>query len=91
VSYFALTDGTIDVYLTSSTDPARVFSAPVRLTDQSFDPSAGIAEEGSGKHGSWWVGDYQGLALGGGHAYAVWNDTRTGTLQLFAASAPIGS
>jgi hypothetical protein len=42
---------------------------------------------GSGpKHGAWWIGDYQGITAGAGAFHLVWNDTRTGKLDLFAAT-----
>jgi hypothetical protein len=39
-----------------------------------------------GKYGTWWLGDWQGIAGGAGAFHLVWNDTRTGKLDLFAAT-----
>jgi DNA-directed RNA polymerase specialized sigma24 family protein len=39
-----------------------------------------------GKYGIWWIGDWQGIAGGAGAFHLVWNDTRTGKLDLFAAT-----
>jgi hypothetical protein len=36
--------------------------------------------------GAWWVGDYQGITASAGAFHLVWNDTRTGKLDLFAAT-----
>lgn len=33
-------------------------------------------------------GDWQGIAASAGSIHLVWNDTRTGKLDLFAASIP---
>ena len=37
-------------------------------------------------NGIWWIGDWQGIAGGVGAFHLVWNDTRTGKLDLFAAT-----
>ena len=42
-----------------------------------------------GKHGAWWIGDYQGIAATGSTFHLVWNDTRTGKLDLYAAGVPV--
>jgi hypothetical protein len=39
-----------------------------------------------GKYGTWWLGDWQGIASGAGAFHLVWNDTRTGKPDLFAAT-----
>jgi len=33
-----------------------------------------------------WIGDWQGIASSAGAFHLVWNDTRTGKLDLFAAT-----
>jgi hypothetical protein len=55
------------------------------VSGTSFDPNLGVQ---GGKGGAWWIGDYQGLAAGGGMVYPLWNDTRTGRLEIFAAAVP---
>jgi hypothetical protein len=57
------------------------FQQTVRLTSTPFDPALATLGSG-GKHGAWWIGDYQGLAAGGGMLYPVWNDTRSGHLEI---------
>lgn len=39
-----------------------------------------------GKYGTWWLGDWQGIASGADAFHLVWNDTRTGKRDLFAAT-----
>jgi hypothetical protein len=84
VSYLALLHGRVDVFLASSTSHGARFAAPRRVTSQPFDPMLGIRE--GGKTGEWWIGDYQGLAAGGGRIYPIWGDTRTGHLEIFTAA-----
>jgi hypothetical protein len=60
------------------------------LIGGAFDPALGVLSAGKGKDGSsWWIGDYQGLAVGGGVAHPFWNDTRTGRLEICTAAIPI--
>ena len=56
---------------------------PMKVTTTSFDPHS---PTGLGKHGAWWLGDYQGIAGTSRTFHLVWNDTRTGKLDLFAAT-----
>ena len=86
VTAFALKDGRVDVVLWRAAGLGGPFDAGRRITSEAFDPAAGMPDT---KHGAWWIGDYQGLATGGGVLHALWNDTRTGNLQLFAAAIPI--
>jgi hypothetical protein len=53
-----------------------------QVTTTAFDPHSPTAS--GGKHGAWWIGDYQGITAGAVHL--VWNDTRTGKLDLYAAT-----
>jgi len=53
------------------------------VTSRPFDPARGTL---SGKHGAWWIGDYQGLASAAGRIHPFWNDPRTGRLEIFTAS-----
>jgi hypothetical protein len=60
------------------------FQAPLHVTTTAFDPHS--ATESGMKHGAWWIGDYQGITTSAGAFHLVWNDTRTGKLDLFAAT-----
>jgi hypothetical protein len=86
VSFFATRAAGVDVYLaTSSTDGAS-FAAPRRLTPSPFDPSKGLP---TGKGGPF-IGDYQALAATASTVYPLWNDTRTGRLELYTVRVPAG-
>jgi hypothetical protein len=39
-----------------------------------------------GKYGAWRIGDWRGITSSAGAFHLVWNDTRTGKLDLFAAT-----
>jgi hypothetical protein len=84
VSAFALANGRVDVVLLVSPPGGLRFGPPLRVTANSFDPTQGTPS--GGKHGAWWIGDYQGLASTGDAFHPVWNDTRTGKLDLFTAT-----
>jgi hypothetical protein len=92
VSFFELHGGRVDLYLerhpegTRAPSPDLVFGPAQRITTRSFNPARGLPHS---KHGLWWIGDYQGLAAGGGSIHPVWNDTRTGHLEIFTASLPV--
>ena len=84
VSAFALANGHVDVVaLVSQPVPLR-FGTSRRVTTVAFDPAH--SPTSPGKHGAWWIGDYQGIASGAGAVHLVWNDTRNGKLDLFAAT-----
>jgi hypothetical protein len=85
ISAFALQGGNVDEVLLVSTPGQLHFSAPLRVTTTAFDPRRGSIDSNE-KEGAWWIGDYQGIATGAGGFHLVWNDARTGNLQLFAAS-----
>jgi hypothetical protein len=86
LSAFALADGRIDTVLFRSPARRLSFGPPLTVTNRSFDPARGVQ---GGKHGAWWVGDYQGLAASTASAvHPLWNDTRTGALELFTAAVP---
>jgi hypothetical protein len=85
ISAFALVNGRVDVVLLVSAPGTLQFAAPQRLTTAAFDPANSPTKAG-GKHGAWWIGDYQGITSGDGAFHVVWNDTRTGKLDLFAAT-----
>ena len=52
------------------------------MTTAGFDPHNSTT---GGKHGAWWVGDYQGLTAIDGAFQLMWNDARLGQLDLYAA------
>ena len=56
------------------------------MTTAPFDPHSATAT--GQKHGAWWIGDYQGITASAGAFHLVWNDTRTGKMDLFAATLP---
>lgn len=85
ISAFALQGGNVDEVLLVSTPGQLHFSAPLRVTTTAFDPRRGSIDSNE-KEGAWWIGDYQGITTGAGAFHLVWNDARTGNLQLFAAS-----
>ena len=72
--------------LTRSTTHGTAFNSPLRVTSRAFNPALGLT--GNPKHGLWWIGDYQGLAAGGGVIHPFWNDTRPGRLEIFTAAVP---
>ncbi|HWE15410.1 MAG TPA: sialidase family protein, partial [Solirubrobacteraceae bacterium] len=84
ISAFALANGGVDQVLLLSRAGELRFRPPLRVTTAPFDPHSPTTS--GGKHGSWWIGDYQGITAGAGTFHLVWNDTRTGKLDLFAAT-----
>ena len=85
ISTFALANGRIDeILLISQPDELR-FGPPLQVTTASFDPQNPTTAS-RGKYGAWWIGDWQGLTTSPGAFHVVWNDTRTGKLDLFAAT-----
>jgi hypothetical protein len=84
ISAFALSHGLINEVLLLSRPRTLSFGPPVRITTAPFSP-AGKTPTGT-KHGAWWIGDWQGIAATAGGIHLVWNDTRTGKLDLFAAT-----
>ena len=85
ISAFALANGRIDEVLLISASGELRFAPPLRVTRTPFDP-LDPATASRGKYGTWWIGDWQGIASSAGAFHLVWNDTRTGKLDLFAAT-----
>jgi hypothetical protein len=83
ISAFALANGRVNQVLLVSRPRELRFRPPLRVTTTAFDPHSPTT---GGKHGAWWIGDYQGITAGAGGFHLVWNDTRTGKLDLFAAT-----
>jgi hypothetical protein len=75
----------IDVYLAQSVDGGASFLPNVRVTTQSWDPSVDAPVDGGGLQ---FIGDYQGLAVSDQFAFPFWNDTRTGSQEIFTALVP---
>jgi hypothetical protein len=85
ISAFALANGRIDEVLLVSRAGELRFGPPLRVTTAPFNPLDPTTAS-RGKYGIWWIGDWQGIASGARAFYLVWNDTRTGKLDLFAAT-----
>jgi len=83
ISAFALAHGLVNQVLLLSQPHQLRFRAPLQVTTTPFDPHSPTA---GGKHGAWWIGDYQGITASAGAFHLMWNDTRTGKLDLFAAT-----
>lgn len=75
----------IDVFLAQSINHGTSFLKNVRVTTQSWNPAAGAPVD---EYGSQFIGDYQGLAVDNHFAHPFWNDTRTGSQQIFTAAVP---
>jgi hypothetical protein len=84
ISAFALAHGLVNQVLLLSTPHQLRFRAPLQVTTIPFDPHS--PTESGRKHGAWWIGDYQGITTSAGAFHLMWNDTRTGKLDLFAAT-----
>jgi hypothetical protein len=85
LSVFELTGGRAHVVMVTSTPAGASFGPPRTVTGSSFDPTLGLANRAA-QH---WIGDYQGLAATPGAFHPLWNDTRTGHLELFTATVPV--
>jgi hypothetical protein len=85
ISAFALANGRVDEVLLVSRPRQLRFGPPLQVTTAPFDP-LGPTTASRGKYGAWWIGDWQGIASSAGAFHLVWNDTRTGKLDLFAAT-----
>jgi hypothetical protein len=85
ISAFALANGRMDEVLLLSRPRELRFGPPLRVTTAPFGPHNPTTAS-RGKYGAWWIGDWQGIASSAGAFHLVWNDTRTGKLDLFAAT-----
>ena len=75
----------IDVYLAQSIDHGKSFLKSIRVTTQSWEPSVDAPVD---EYGQQFIGDYQGLAADNYFAHPFWNDTRTGSQEIFTAAVP---
>ena len=87
LSVLELVNGHVHVVMFTSTSAGASFGRPRTVTGSSFDPNLGLTN-GSGSTAQHWIGDYQGLAATRGAFHPLWNDTRTGHLELFTATIP---
>ena len=78
----------LDVFGTVSTDGGQTFSPNFRITDQSFDADAGKFTDATGQT-DYYLGDFLGLAVANGTAYAAWTDTRNGNQDVEFTHFPI--
>jgi len=80
LSAFALPvrTGQVSVELFISQPHSARFGPPVTVTTRPFNPHAGTQQG--------WIGDYQGLTATPRAFHPLWNDTRTGRLQIFTAT-----
>jgi hypothetical protein len=83
ISAFALANGRVDQVLLLSQPGELRFQPPIRVTSTAFNPHT---PTGGGKHGAWWIGDYQGITASDGAFHLMWNDARAGKLDLYAAT-----
>jgi hypothetical protein len=75
----------IDVYLAQSINHGLSFLKNARVTTQSWDPAVDAPVDDNGLQ---FIGDYQGLAADNQFVHPFWNDTRTGSQQIFTAAVP---
>jgi hypothetical protein len=88
LSAFAHRRGLVDVVVLRASNFSDRFGQPEIVTSRPFDPTHGAA---GSKHGTWWIGDYQGLAAAGGTIWPLWNDPRSGRLEIFTQAVPAGT
>jgi hypothetical protein len=79
VMAFAMNQGLASVVLMISEPDSLRFGPPITVTGQPFDPAKVNYE----------LGDYQALATTPGAFHPLWNDTRTGELELFTSAVPV--
>jgi hypothetical protein len=85
---FELTGRRVQLLLWVSASKWSSFGTPRPVTPSSgFDPALGLSV-GSGPSAEHWIGDYQGLAAAASSFHPLWNDTRTGQMELFTATMP---
>jgi hypothetical protein len=85
LSAFAHRRRLVDVVVLLTNPGTDRFGPPAVITSRPFNPEQGGK---AGKHGAWWIGDYQGLASAAGIVHPFWNDPRTGRLEIFTERVP---
>src|SRR5262249_35566851 len=83
ISAFALAHGLVNQVLLLSRPHQLRFRAPLQVTTAPSDPHS---PTDPGKRGAWWTGASQAITASAGAFHLVWNDARTGKLDLFAAT-----
>jgi hypothetical protein len=73
-----LAGNAVDVLLYLGHPGRGSFQPPIRVTSRPFDASLGL--QGG------WIGDYQGITATADTFHPIWNDTRTGRLEIFTAT-----
>jgi hypothetical protein len=90
LSAFAITSGRADQLLFISQPRTVTFGAAHRVTPTGFETARGLAtataQDSADSSSDHWIGDYQGLTASASGFHPVWNDTRTGQLELFTAT-----
>jgi hypothetical protein len=90
LSAFAITSGRADQLLFISQPRTVIFGAAYRVTPTGFETALGLAtaaaQDSADSSSDHWIGDYQGLTASASGFHPVWNDTRTGQLELFTAT-----
>jgi hypothetical protein len=76
--------GLVGVRLSQSIDGGRRFEDGRWISNRLFSANRWLSQY----HG--WFGDYQALRVGSSALRAVWNDDRTGDVQLMTAELPVG-
>lgn len=71
----------IDLYYRCSVDGGESWGPEIRITDSGFDPRAGTDRAGL-------LGEYLGLATGGGQVQLAFTDTRLGDQDVWGAAFP---
>jgi hypothetical protein len=61
-----------------------------RVTNTSFDPDLGKFIDAT-NHTNYYLGDFLGLTLANGNAYAAWTDTNVGNQDIFTEDIPIAA
>jgi hypothetical protein len=85
---FELAGRRVQLLLWVSTSKGSSFGTPRPvMPSPGFDPALGLSV-GSGPSAAHWIGDYQGLAAAASSFHPLWNDTRTGQMELFTATMP---
>ena len=78
----------LDVYGTISRNGGQSFSPNFRITTSSFDADKGKFTDPTGRLDSY-LGDFLGLFVANGSAYAAWTDTRADNQDIEFARFPI--